>query len=252
MALAIAVYYTILKVVSVVIPAYNEEDYIGKLLVSLKKQTFKDFEIIVADGDSKDNTRKIAKSYAAKVVRGGSQSQGRNNGVRVARGEILLFLDADVTFGPEFVKKCINEFESNKADIACCYFDTRGLNFEMRMVYETWNRSKHMRRETKLPDGEGQCLWIKKSVFMHLKGFNEKLRISEDVDLIYRAVAKDYHYTMLEAKFKPSPRRYENVNIARVVLGSFIGSVEQLIGKPTTGRFAELVYGGWGIHNGKR
>lgn len=238
--------------ISIVIPAYNEEDYIGKLMHCLKAQTFRDFEVIVADASSTDKTAKIAKTLGARVVKGGSQAVGRNNGARVARGKVLLFLDADVQFGKYFLEKCLAEFMVKDADLACCYFATHGFSFDIRMIYETWNRGKFIRQKTLLPDGEGQCLWMKKSVFKDLKGFDENLRISEDVELIHRAVSEGYKFEMLEVKFTPSPRRYENVSIARVVLGSLIGGVEQLTGRQTTGRFAQLIYGGWGNHNGKK
>ncbi|OGM32493.1 hypothetical protein A2803_03440 [Candidatus Woesebacteria bacterium RIFCSPHIGHO2_01_FULL_44_21] len=237
--------------VSVVIPAYNEEEYIGNLLACLKTQNFQDFDVIVADANSSDRTMKVAKSFGARVVKGGSQAVGRNNGVKYAKGDTLLFLDADITFAKDFLAKSYLEFKNKKADLACCYFDTNGFAFEIRMVYETWNRGKYIRQSTMLPDGEGQCLWIKKSVFKRLGGFDGNLRISEDVELIHRAVAKGYKFRMLESRFRPSPRRYENVSIARVILGSLIGGVEQLVGRNTTGRFAELIYGGWGNHNGK-
>lgn len=238
--------------ISVIIPAYNEEGYIGRLLSCLKKQPFKDFEVIVADGNSKDKTVAVAKRYGAQVVKGGSQSEGRNRGAKHAKGETLLFLDADVTFNKNFLARCLLEFENKKLDLACCYFDTKDFSFEIRMVYETWNRGKYLRQNTPLPDGEGQCLWIKKQVFDALGGFDEKVRISEDVEFIHRAVATKYRFGMLETKFKPSPRRYQDVSIARVILGSFIGGVEQLVGRPTTGRFAQAIYGGWGKHNGKK
>lgn len=238
--------------ISVIVPTLNEENYIANLLESLKSQTFQDFEVIVADGNSKDKTVKIAKRYKAKVVVGGSQSAGRNNGARAAKGDILVFMDADITLKKNFLKNSLREFKDKKADIACCYFDINGLSLPMKLVYQTWNRGKYLRSHTPLPDGAGQCMWVKAGVFKRLKGFDEKMRISEDVELIHRAVAKGYKFAMLNTHFKPSPRRYENVSIWRVILGSTLGGLEQLLGRPTTGRFAELIYGGWGIHNGKK
>ena len=81
---------------SIVIPTFNEEKFLPHLLKSLKEQTFKDFEIIVADNNSTDATRSVAINVGAKVVKGGLPARGRNNGAKVARGEWLLFLDADV------------------------------------------------------------------------------------------------------------------------------------------------------------
>ena len=81
--------------ISIVIPAYNEERYLPILLDCIKKQTYKNHEIIVADANSTDSTRQIAKKYGCKVVKGGMPGIGRNNGAKAAKGEMLLFLDAD-------------------------------------------------------------------------------------------------------------------------------------------------------------
>src|SRR5947209_6196665 len=88
-------------VVSVVIPAYNEATYIDRLLEALSKQNFKDFEVIVSDAQSKDGTEGVVKSFKDKFVIKFIESPpkgpgaGRNEGAKLARGEWLLFLDAD-------------------------------------------------------------------------------------------------------------------------------------------------------------
>ena len=57
--------------ISIIIPTYNEEEYLPKLLESIKSQDFTDYEVIVADAQSNDNTREIAKEYGCVVVEGG-------------------------------------------------------------------------------------------------------------------------------------------------------------------------------------
>lgn len=76
---------------SIVIPTYNEEEYLPKLLESIKMQSYDDYEIIVADANSNDRTREIAEEYGCIVVEGGLPAVGRNNGAKVAKGEIILF-----------------------------------------------------------------------------------------------------------------------------------------------------------------
>lgn len=76
---------------SIVIPTYNEEEYLPKLLESIKMQSYDDYEIIVADANSNDRTREIAEEYGCIVVDGGLPAVGRNNGAKVAKGEIILF-----------------------------------------------------------------------------------------------------------------------------------------------------------------
>src|SRR6185437_4300713 len=87
--------------VSVVIPSYNEASYIDRLLEALTKQSFKDFEVIVSDAQSKDGTKEVVASFGKKLniklfeAPPKGPAYGRNQGDKQARGEWLLFLDAD-------------------------------------------------------------------------------------------------------------------------------------------------------------
>ena len=94
---------------SIIVPTLNEEEYLPKLLESIKKQDFKDYEIIVADAGSEDKTLEIAKKRGCIITKGGSITVGRNNGAKVARGDIFLFLDSDVrkNFSHTFIQPII-------------------------------------------------------------------------------------------------------------------------------------------------
>src|SRR5689334_16578104 len=92
---------------SVVIPALNEEKFLPNLLASLAEQTKRDFEVIVVDGSSKDDTVAVARSFAAKlpslqvhVSEEANLPLQRNIGARMSAGEWLLFVDADSIFLP--------------------------------------------------------------------------------------------------------------------------------------------------------
>ena len=87
--------------ISIIIPTKNEERYLPGLLESIKKQTVQPYEIIVADAGSTDRTVEIAKKYGAKVIKGGLPGVGRNNGAKVAKGDIFVFLDADAVLPRE-------------------------------------------------------------------------------------------------------------------------------------------------------
>jgi glycosyltransferase involved in cell wall biosynthesis len=237
------------KLVSVIIPTLNEEKFIATLLTCLNNQTWQNFEIIVADAKSEDKTREIAQKAGAKIVEGGHQAFGRNNGVKHAKGDILLFLDADVSFDTNFLGNCYQSFVTNKLDIACCYFDTYPLSLKMKMIYGVWNSSKYLRRKTKSPDGESQCLWVKKSVFQDVGGFNEGLKIAEDIDFIQRAIEKDCNFDILNYKFTPSDRRYKKVGIWRVFAGSLIGGIMQILGIFNQNSLSQNIYGNWGKFN---
>ena len=85
--------------VTVVIPAYNAERYLGETLDSVLAQTYRDFEVVVVDDGSTDRTREIVASYGEPVrciaQANAGPSAARNHGVREARGEFVAFVDSD-------------------------------------------------------------------------------------------------------------------------------------------------------------
>ena len=103
---------------SIIIPTLNEEKNLSLLLDSLEKQSFKDYEIIVADAGSKDKTKTIAKKYGAKITKGGLPAKGKNEGAKIAKGSLLLFLDADTILPKGFIEKFLKEFYKKKLSIA--------------------------------------------------------------------------------------------------------------------------------------
>ncbi|MFC1624892.1 glycosyltransferase family 2 protein [Patescibacteria group bacterium] len=108
--------------VSVIIPIFNEEDVILNCLESLEKQTLKDFEVIVVDDGSTDNSLEILGNYKASNYMFSYLLQNhlgtgfaRNFAVKEGKGEILVFVDADMTFDKDFLKKLIKPIEGKKA-----------------------------------------------------------------------------------------------------------------------------------------
>jgi glycosyltransferase involved in cell wall biosynthesis len=91
--------------VSVIIPAYNGDRYIGQAIESILQQTYGDYEIIVVDDGSSDRTQEILTNYSDRLHYFQQQNQGvaaaRNKGLEVARGEYISFLDQDDYFLPE-------------------------------------------------------------------------------------------------------------------------------------------------------
>lgn len=104
------------KLTSVIIPTFNEEKVIGQCLKSLSNQTYKMLEIIIVDDGSKDSTVKIAKRFQVKVAKQKHQGPGtaRNLGNKLAKGEILVFVDADMTFEKNFVKDLVEPILTGK------------------------------------------------------------------------------------------------------------------------------------------
>lgn len=96
-----------MPLVSVVIPTYNEEKDIGECISSLLKQSYGNMEIIIVDDGSKDRTVEIVKGFRkVKLIKGEHRGPGfsRNKGAKIAKGKILVFVDADMTFDKNYVK----------------------------------------------------------------------------------------------------------------------------------------------------
>ena len=107
-------------IVSIIIPAYNEEKDIGKCINSLLKQSCKRSEIIIVDDGSTDKTREIVKSFKGiRLIEGLHKGPGfsRNLGSRQAKGEILVFVDADMIFDKDYIKNLINPILKNESII---------------------------------------------------------------------------------------------------------------------------------------
>jgi Glycosyltransferases involved in cell wall biogenesis len=126
-------------VISVIIPALNEEDVIEYCLQSLENQNYKNFEIIVVDGGSKDRTVEIAEKYA-RVIKQKSKTIGgaRKEGTLAAKGDILAFTDADTIFDPNWLSSIEKSMKKFNAATGPVYFYENTFNAS---VLEFWRKS---------------------------------------------------------------------------------------------------------------
>jgi len=95
--------------VSIVIPTYNSEKTLPLCLESIKRQTYRDIEIIVVDKGSSDRTSRIAEEHGARVyIYGYERSAQKNFGALKARGEYVYFVDSDFVLHPRVVEECVD------------------------------------------------------------------------------------------------------------------------------------------------
>lgn len=172
--------------ISIIIPTFNEEKYLPKLLQSIKKQTNQPCEIIVSDAYSSDKTREVAKKNGAKVITGGLPSVARNNGAKVAKCPVLIFLDADVVLPPSFLEKTYAEMEKRNLSIASCFITPRSNKTVDRLLHQFANQYMKL-TEKFYPHIPGFCIFIKKETHNAINGFDETLILAEDHDYVRRA-----------------------------------------------------------------
>ena len=172
---------------SIIIPTLNEEKYLPELLESIKKQSYKDYEIIVADGNSSDGTQVIAKKQGCKVVKGvGHPSVGRNNGAKAASGRYFLFLDSDVILTENFLSDLLRNVKVKGTGTAGCFCNPLSDEWFDKSAFVVTNWYNKV-WEKMNPHAPGWCIITKKSIFNKTKGFNEKLYLAEDHDYVKRA-----------------------------------------------------------------
>lgn len=203
---------------SIIIPAKNEEKQLPRLLGSIKKQAFSDYEIIVADAGSADKTKEVSESFGAKVVKGGMPGPGRNRGAEAASGEILLFLDADeILSDPDFLRKSLEEMKGKDFCIAAPFFDFYDATMADKIVSCLWNAwvsiASHL-----YPSATGSCIFAAKKIHDKIGGFNEKIVLGEDTDYAYRASRHCRFGIIKTTRINNSPRRLHKEGHLKVFL----------------------------------
>lgn len=204
---------------SIIIPALNEEYYLPLLLESIKKQDFTDYEIIIADGNSKDRTVQIAKNYKCKIVIGGSVAKGRNEGAKIAQGDLFLFIDADMFFSfSGFLSESIKEFEKRKLKIAgfslcpiidCFAFSnipkSKRIDKNLYQIYNLWAKINQ-----KILPYTGGVILIKKEIHQKIDGFDEEIKLAEDHNYARKAAKLGKFGFLSKFPILFSSRRFES------------------------------------------
>lgn len=238
--------------ISIIIITKQEEKYISKLLKSIKNQTYKDYEIIVSDAKSTDKTRKIAKSYGCRVIEGGMPSIGRNNGAKVAKGEILLFLDSDVTLHKNFLKLNIEEFNQRNLSTACPLVVPLSKKISDKIIYFLYNSWSRL-MQFSVPCVSGFCIFCKKSVFDKAGGFDEKILILEDLDFVKSTLKYGKFRILKSSPIQVSVRKFEKEGRIKMTLKYvYMGIYFILFGKKENSIVEYTLQGNVKVEKGKK
>lgn len=193
---------------SIIIPTLNEEKYLPRLLDSIKKQDFFDYEIIVSDAGSIDKTLEIALNYKCRVIKGGLPAKGKNQGAKAAKGDLLLFLDADTILPEDFLKINLKEFKRRKLQIAGFLISSFEKNRKItNWLFNLFYNFPIIFWEKIIPHAAIAIL-ISKDVFEKINGFDENIILAEDHDLTRRAAKFGRYGILKKCKVLTSERRF--------------------------------------------
>lgn len=227
---------------SIIIPTLNEEKCLPLLLKEIKKQKFDEseegepsssaslssdessaYEVIVADAGSTDKTIEVAKSFGCRVIKGGLPAKGRNEGAKIARGNILLFTDADNIYLPEdFLKNLLEEFEKRKLDVASFPIYPKGNVFD-KLAYGIYNHWVQLVQ--RFSAYATNSVLVKKSIHRKVGGFDEEIKIAEDH--FYAKTAKKFgKFGFIKTKpVLTSTRRFEKDGRLKTYLKYLIAGI---------------------------
>lgn len=192
--------------VSVIIPVYNEEQYLSYCLSSLSNQSYSSFEILVVDDGSTDKSLEIAKKYNVIILQQDHKGPGaaRNLGAKKALGKILVFADADMRYDKKYIEMLIRPIIEKNAV---------GTFVKEEMVANTdniwsrcWSYNSGLPIDRRLPinykDTENAFRAILKEYFVKAGGFDESVGYTDDSSIskklhifaVNASGAKSYHY----------------------------------------------------------
>lgn len=190
---------------SVILPTYNRAPFIGRAIQSVLNQTYKDFELIIVDDGSIDDTEKVVKSfsdgriYYVKHEINKGAAAARNTALRLAKGEFIAFQDSDDECLPEKLEKQINKFNKvqNSVGVVYCGHST---------ISERTNRAIFQSVPVEKGNVYNIMLWrcittttallIKRVCFEKVGLFDETLPSCQDWDMLIR-ISKYYEFDFI-------------------------------------------------------
>ena len=193
--------------VSVIIPTYNRANLINRSVSSVLNQTFKDFEVIVVDDGSIDNTENVVKNFndsRIKYIKGEKNvgaAAARNIGIKVAKGKFIAFQDSDDEWLPEKLEEQIKIFKKVSLRIGIVYVGRWQIKEEKKMYipFERVNQKEgNIYKELLKSNFIGTpTILVKKECFEKVGMFNENLPRFQDWELVLR-LAKYYNFKFID------------------------------------------------------
>lgn len=193
-------------VFSIIIPTYNRAHLLPRAIKSALAQTFTDFELIIVDDASTDETPQVMASFQdPRIVylrqeQNGGASSTRNAGIKIAKGKYISFLDDDDELSPKFLQRTFDTLEAASPDVGFAWCGVRYVRNSGTEKEFTEEKVWHLDRPAKsnrhawppyLQIGTGYGLTVKRTCFDSVGTFDERLQAVVDTDLMFRLGA---HY----------------------------------------------------------
>ena len=182
-------------VVSVVVPCYGQAHFLEEAVESVVAQTFQDWELIVVDDGSPDDTRDVARRLAAahpdRSIRllektNGGLADARNAGIRAARGAYILPLDADDVLDPRMLAACVDLLDREHG-VAIAYTDLEHFGEVSRIVRAGEFHARNLRRENQL----NYCSMYRRTAWEQTGGYDDLMSLGyEDWDFWVRCAGQ--------------------------------------------------------------
>jgi glycosyltransferase involved in cell wall biosynthesis len=209
-----AIYKSLVKprqpepMISVIVPAHNEGEYLGRTLRALKEQNYSNYEVIVVCNGCTDQTADVARGRCHVLIE--TQQRGisfaRNRGARAARGELLLFLDADTLLEPDALMTIARKFK--RTDAAGTL---RGVPDSRRLIYHVLYFFKNRMHRLRIHRGSVGVILCWKDDFLATGGFDEHLHVMENSELIKKLCQFGRYRCVAQTPAITSMRRYDTV-----------------------------------------
>jgi glycosyltransferase involved in cell wall biosynthesis len=198
--------------ISVVIPTYNHARYLGRALQSVLNQNYTNWEAIVIDNHSTDNTDKVMTSFSdsrityLKIHNNGVIAASRNAGIRVAKGIWIAFLDSDDWWTSDKLRVCVDYI--NKKEVDLVYHDLKIINFKhsffQRKAIKSWQVKKPVLIDLVLNGNAmaNSAVVVRKSLIEKVGGINESIQMvaSEDYNTWLRIAQHTNRFLYLPNK----------------------------------------------------
>lgn len=226
---------------SIIIPTLNEEKYLPRLLTDLTQQKISDFETIVVDGGSQDQTVALAEKQASKLhltiltSPKKSASFQRNLGGKSAAGEYVVFFDADVQIPPTFLSSLKSTLNKKRLPFVTTYVRADSRRMSDQVLAVGYNLAYELSILVERNIAPGFNFIVKRDLFLQTGGFRDDVVHAEDLEYALRLQRLGYPMVVLKKpKLTFSLRRYRRIGHLNVVRKHVVAGIHVFSKGPIT------------------